>query len=60
MRASLIAQLDERIDGGTLALLGSVQLALDAVDAVGEALEREPAGFDVGEAGPVIRVDQDD
>lgn len=34
MRNSLLCQLVERIDGGALALLGSVGMALVALDAV--------------------------
>jgi hypothetical protein len=32
MRGELIAQLDRGIDGGSLALLFSLQLAIDAID----------------------------
>ena len=32
MRREIIAQLDRGVDGGALALLGSVQLAIDAID----------------------------
>jgi hypothetical protein len=39
MRAALIAKLEHGIDGGDLALLGSVQLGIDAIDCHQEELD---------------------
>jgi hypothetical protein len=39
MRAQVIAQLDRKIDGGVLALLGTIQVAIWAIDAAAEESE---------------------
>jgi hypothetical protein len=45
MRAGLLDKLDEQIDGGNLALLGSVHTAISALDAEGEPqAETQPLG----------------
>jgi hypothetical protein len=48
MRAELVGKLEQRIDGGMLALLGTVHGAISAVDAVPE---------DVADAAPAVVAD---
>jgi hypothetical protein len=54
MRAELVGKLEQRIDGGMLALLGTVNGAIAAVDAVPEDVA--PAARAVVSGGETIRL----